>query len=494
MRGERLSLRRSWVVGERIGSGGFGSVYTATADDGTKAAAKFVPKEPGADRELLFVNLANVRNVIPVIDSGEYLDSWVLVMPLADASLRDYLEQSGGTLSIEETVAVLSDIVDALSDLENQIVHRDLKPENILRLDGKWHLADFGIARYAEASTAPDTRKHALSPHYAAPERWRSEHATLASDIYALGIIAYELLAGHRPFGGGTVEDLRQAHLHAEPPTLEGVPIVLATLVDECLYKAAPTRPTPKNFRERLNRFHEKTTAAPGLMQLQEANHAEVRRRAEQERRASEARTTEDRRRELFSVANRGLGRWSDRLRSALAESAPSGTLSTRHDGSWSLRLGSAELSLSSIEGHHGVFWGGWTPPAFDVVAFVSLRLRIQTASNAYNGRSHSVWFGDIQETGQYGWFETAFMATPIAGHRGMQEPFALSPGQESAKAVWGGIAEYQVAWPFSRIYPEDLDELVSRWGGWLGQAATGKLRPPSVMPERPVEGTWRRS
>ena len=82
------------------------------------------------------------------------------------------------------------------------MVHRDLKPENVLFLDGHWCVADFGISRYAEASTAPDTRKYALTPAYAAPERWRNEHATSATDVYSLGVIAFELLTGARPFPG----------------------------------------------------------------------------------------------------------------------------------------------------------------------------------------------------------------------------------------------------------------------------------------------------
>jgi serine/threonine protein kinase len=69
-------------------------------------------------------------------------------------------------------------------------------------LDGRWCLADFGISRYAEATTAPDTRKLAWTPAYAAPEQWRAEPASAATDVYALGVIAYELLAGIRPFRG----------------------------------------------------------------------------------------------------------------------------------------------------------------------------------------------------------------------------------------------------------------------------------------------------
>jgi serine/threonine-protein kinase len=185
MKGHVLDLAAMWVVGDRIGTGGFGQVFTVRSG-ADQAVAKFVPKTPGADRELLFVSLGGVRNVVPV-DSGEHEKHWVLVMPRADRSLRDHLDATE-SVTIEESVAVLDDITTALADLDGKVVHRDLKPENVLRLNGGWCLADFGISRYAEASTAPDTRKFALSPYYAAPERWRNEHATTSADMYALGV------------------------------------------------------------------------------------------------------------------------------------------------------------------------------------------------------------------------------------------------------------------------------------------------------------------
>lgn len=73
------------------------------------------------------------------------------------------------------------------------------------------------------------------------------------------------------------------------------------------------------------------------------------------------------------------------------------------------------------------------------------------------------------------------------------QDPFALPPGEQSAKALWSGMAEYQVAWPFTALVTGDLDEFVDRWLGWFAAAAQGSLQRPSSMPERPAEGTWRR-
>src|SRR3954447_14596941 len=108
MKGHVLDLSVRWVVGDRIGAGGFGQVF-AVASGTDQAVAKFVPKTQGADRELLFVRLDGVRNAVPVIDSGEHEDHWVLVMPRADLSLRDHLDASEAP-TIEESVSVLDDI------------------------------------------------------------------------------------------------------------------------------------------------------------------------------------------------------------------------------------------------------------------------------------------------------------------------------------------------------------------------------------------------
>ena len=172
MEGSTLNLDRKWLVKRAIGSGGFGRVYEVESQ-GERAAAKFVPMAPGAERELLFVDLGTVPNVVPVLDSGEFEGYWVLVMPLADKSLRAHMEECGGEMPASEVMTVIMDLCTALAALQGNVVHRDIKPENVLLLGNTWCLADFGISRYAEATTAPDTHKFAMSPPYAAPERWR---------------------------------------------------------------------------------------------------------------------------------------------------------------------------------------------------------------------------------------------------------------------------------------------------------------------------------
>ncbi|MFI1928418.1 serine/threonine-protein kinase [Streptomyces sp. NPDC020377] len=250
----RLALNKAWAVGARIGGGGFGAVFEAEDTAGQKAAVKLVPKAPGTEREMLFIDLDGVRNVVPVIDSGEHEDQWVLVMPRAEKSLRDHL-QKHGQLPLNEAVAVLSDVAEALADLKDrEIVHRDLKPENILLLGGRWCLADFGIARYAEATTVKHTFKLHGTFAYMAPERWNNQRATSASDISALGVLAYELLEGTPPFTGPYEHDYHDQHLHGALPPLTTAPPLLAALITECLFRAPQGRPAAGNVLARLGR------------------------------------------------------------------------------------------------------------------------------------------------------------------------------------------------------------------------------------------------
>lgn len=513
--------RQEWLVGERLGGGGFGQVFGARSAAGDSAAVKLVPKAPGAERELLFEDLAGARNVVPIIDRGETKDSWVLVMPRAEKSLRQHLDEAARELENADVVAILSDIVAALVDLDGRVVHRDLKPENVLLLNGRWCLADFGIARYAEATTAPDTRKYAMSAPYAAPERWRGERATSATDVYALGVIAYELLAGSRPFAG---PDFREQHLHNTPPSLPGIRSTLDALVQECLYKAAAARPSPANLSARLARIAQSQASSGGLAKLEEVYRSEVSRRGETARLESASRSEAERRDDLFHAATTGLVRISNTLREAITEHAETATVE-QDRGEWTIRLNQAALRLVPPTKTSASPWDDWRPaPAFDVIAHASLTLTVdetRTLSSEahqygwwfmpadYNGRSHSLWFCDAIETGRYQWFETAFAPVPRwdkfiglgrfeeAGEdvrRGVRWPFSLGPGRVSAEALSASINRFLVAWPFTVVSIGELDEFIDRWAAWLADAALGRLQRPSELPERPTQGSWRQS
>ncbi|MBZ4014201.1 hypothetical protein CCS38_00125 [Streptomyces purpurogeneiscleroticus] len=488
----RIQLRKlEWELGERVGRGGFGKVFAAQSGD-LSAVVKLVPKSPGAEREMLFVDLDSVRNAVPIIDSGETETDWALAMPRADRSLRDYTISAGGKLSEPEVLSVLTDIAEALVDLEGRVVHRDLKPENILLLNGKWCLADFGISRYASATTAPDTHKFSMSPPYAAPERWREERADSSTDVYAVGVIAYELLAGVLPFTGSEPYEFREAHLRRTAPNPPAGSTTMRALVIQCLHKAQGARPGPRAL---LTRLQQMAATAPtgGLALLQEAAHAEVLRHSEAERFASEKRSEEERRDELFAAAESELQVISMALKTAITESAPPAAVQERDLTAWALRLGAGKLIFSSIIATSSSPWGDWDPPLFSVAAHASIKLTTSTPHGQYEGRSHSLWYCDAKEEGRFRWYETAFMTSPLI-RESLQTvaPYALTPGINSAKALWRGMAKYQVAWPFTALDMGDLSEFVDRWAAWLAAASSGSLYRPGTMPERSSEGSWR--
>ncbi|MEU6646648.1 serine/threonine-protein kinase [Saccharomonospora sp. NPDC046836] len=488
-----LALNKEWAVGALIGGGGFGAVYEAVSTDGEKAAVKLVPKAPGTEREMLFTDLDGVRNVVPVIDSGERENEWALVMPRATKSLRDHL-QAHRRLPLSEAVAVLSDVAEALADLKDRkVVHRDLKPENILLLRGHWCLADFGIARYAEASTAQRTFKlHGTLP-YMAPERWKNQRATSASDVYALGILAYELLEGTLPFTGPNDHDYQDQHLHGTPPPLATAPPLLAALITECLYKAPQARPAAGNVLARLGRISAAALSG-GLAALAEANQGAVSRQAQEDRRASAHATETDRRSALFEAATTSFAFIADSFLTTLTNAAPNAKVHKGQQGGWTIRINDAELTLSRPRKTAAESWRAESTPApFDVIASATLSLKVPANQHGYDGRSHSLWYADAQMEAEYQWFETAFMDTPFRSVASTTAPFALDPHVESRTAISPTIGMHQVAWPFTPLAIGDLDEFIDRWATWLAQAANARLAHPRQMPEHNPQGSWRR-
>ncbi len=491
---EVIELSQKWYKGDLLNEGGYGQVYLGQSEVGEEAVIKLIQNVPGADRELLFENLDGVPNVVPTLDRGEWGDFLVLVMPRADKSLRDHLGQNSKLLSVDETVEVLSNVAHALAEIEGQVVHRDIKPENILHLNGRWCLADFGISRYAEATTAVHTHKYSMTPCYAAPEQWRAERATSATDVYSLGVVAYELLAGEVPFSGPEEHDYREQHLFESPEAVSGVPSRLGSLIGECLSKTPELRPRPQDLVSRLKVCTQVASGA-GII-LQQANDLEVERRSEAARQDSEAAADFKRRDEYSREANRIMDRVVASLHERILLDAPA-TSANAPEGlrpNWSWSLGQASLRLSAPSS-----WLTDQPPddvhtlPFDVIVHSTVVLRVEPDSDGYEGRSHALWFCDAQEAGVFRWYETAFMVNPTVSRKDMSMvPFSLEPGRKACDALSSGIAHDQVAWPFTPIDRGEEESFIERWIEWFAKAALEQLRKPTEMPERDVKGSWR--
>ncbi len=476
----KIKLTREWELGAQFAAGGFGRIHEAIADDGSAAVVKLIPKAPGADRELLFEELSGHPNIVPIIDSGEWKDFYVLVMPRADKSLRQHLGDVGGKLAADEAVTVLVDVADALASLETDVVHRDLKPENVLLYNGHWCLADFGIARYAEATTAPDTHKFSMTAAYAAPEQWRGERATNATDIYAFGVMAFELLEGRLPFPG---TDFRNEHLTQVPPVVTGVAPTLASLVNECLFKGAAARPTAANVVSRLR--SSQTPPSPAAARLQAVNRAVNLKRGEEAARLSAEQARGESRQELFDAASQSLDRIVESLRQRAVEAAPAIEISPT-GRSLIFRLGDGLLIVDAVQPAPVDCLAAFDyAPTFDVIAYSAIGARKDRDRYGYEGRAHSLWFCDAHDEGVYRWYELAFMIRPGIQQSSTLDPFALAPTEELAGRSLTPVMDIrQLAWQPIPIDQGGEGPFIERWLEWFAAAADGSLTRPSHMPE----------
>lgn len=461
-----------------MAEGGFGQIFEASSIGGRRAVVKLVPKAPGAQRELLF-DLPEAPNVLPAIDRGEWGDYWVLVMPRAECSLRERLEKAPGPLPHDETMAILRDIASGLAGMLGKVVHRDLKPENILLWQERWCIADFGIARYAEATTAPDTRKGAWSPPYAAPEQWRFERATPATDVYALGVIAFELIEGHRPYPGPNTEAFREQHLHGKPPEAYRADLPLRALLLECLLKEPQARPMAANVLERLRQPAE--PKSPGLARLQEAYGQDLVRSLEEQGKRAQQEAEEMRRHGLLAGAESAFRTLVTKVEGTVKAVAPLARIDSK--GGLAVELGQAGLVLEPLRRNER---RAPTQPqlGFEVIAFSAISIIYRQQRGSWQGRSHSIWYCNALDRATYRLVELAFMAIWTDEIKSV-EPFALEPDEDAFLALSPTMHIYQSAWNFTPIDQGNEDEFIDRWLGWFGDASRGNLQRPSSLPER---------
>ncbi|HUS29003.1 MAG TPA: serine/threonine-protein kinase [Kofleriaceae bacterium] len=254
-----------YVVDRFIGSGAMGEVYAGKHPViGKRVAIKVLRHELAASaeaaerfiREARAVNQVDHDNVIDVFAFGRLDDGRLyLVMDLVEGrSLRAHLVD--GPLPIDQALDILDTIADALDAAHDKgVVHRDLKPDNIVLSSAtppKVFVLDFGIAKLVskanegDAKTGPGTLTGQGTwlgtPSYMAPEQWSVDGAGPASDRYALGIIAFELLSGAPPFSATSVPGMMEQHFRAQVPALStrgaiGVPPSVDAILEKALSK-----------------------------------------------------------------------------------------------------------------------------------------------------------------------------------------------------------------------------------------------------------------
>jgi serine/threonine protein kinase/Tfp pilus assembly protein PilF len=268
----RAALAGRYTIERELGRGGMATVYLARDERHRRDVAlkvvhpeltSVVGESLGArrfQREIEIAAQLNHPHILPLYDSGAASGHLYYIMPFVDGeSLRARLAR-GGPLAINDAVRLLRDLARALAHAHRHgVVHRDIKPENILlNRDGDALVADFGVAKALAAAVDSNQQnaRETLSaiglvigtPAYMAPEQALGDAETdHRADLYALGLVAYEVLAGATPFSGRSVRELAAAHLTEAPKPIEvlrpDVPSALGSLVMQLLAKAPAERP-----------------------------------------------------------------------------------------------------------------------------------------------------------------------------------------------------------------------------------------------------------
>src|SRR5689334_5673739 len=242
-----------------VATGGMGQVWRATdvVLSRTVAVKVLLPQlltDPGFEArfraEARIIAALRHPGVVNVYDYGESTDDagrrvLYLVMAFVEGeSLSQKLERAG-RLSVAETMSVVAQAADALQAAhDGGIVHRDVKPGNLLvQDDGTVTLVDFGVARASTVTSVTTGNAVPGTALYMAPEQASGQQVTGATDIYALGAVAYHCLAGYPPFSGTNPIEIALRHLQDEPPPLpDDVPIGAQQLVMRAMAKDPAAR------------------------------------------------------------------------------------------------------------------------------------------------------------------------------------------------------------------------------------------------------------
>jgi serine/threonine protein kinase len=248
-----------YTIEAPLGEGAMGVVVRARRGPETEVVAlKVLRAELAADdvyrrrfaREVRAAAGAASRHLVEILDAGEVHGRPFIAMSYVPGPSLEERLAGTGPLPLSEVARVASELGDALDTLHRvEIVHRDVKPSNVLfGPEGSALLTDFGLAkgRAYTLLTRPGQAMGTLD--YMAPELIRGQPASGATDVYALGCVVYECIAGTSPFGDRSLFEIGTAHLEEEPPDLTSVrPEATASLhwvVGRALAKEANDRPS----------------------------------------------------------------------------------------------------------------------------------------------------------------------------------------------------------------------------------------------------------
>lgn len=248
-------LSKRYRLLERLATGGMGEVWRAEDELlGRDVAIKILKDEYASDETFRIRFRAEARNtaglshpgIAQMYDYGEQADVAYLVMELVPGQPLSEILYRNERLSPEVTLEIIAQAARALQAAHDAgLIHRDIKPGNlIVDPDGLVKVTDFGIARAVNATTMTQTGTVLGTAQYVSPEQAEGRPLTPATDVYSLGIVAYECLSGHTPFTGESAVAIALSHVRDEPPPLPpDVPDGVRELIGRCLSKEPGGRP-----------------------------------------------------------------------------------------------------------------------------------------------------------------------------------------------------------------------------------------------------------
>jgi tRNA A-37 threonylcarbamoyl transferase component Bud32/TolB-like protein len=276
------ALAAQYTLERELGRGGMATVYLAhDLRHDRRVALKVLHPELAAtlgperfQREIRLAARLSHPNILPVFDSGEAAGRLWYAMPyVAGESLRQRLGQEA-QLGVAEVVRIAGQVAAALAHAHGRgIVHRDIKPENILLSGDQALVADFGIAKLLDAASGEPLTETGLSlgtPAYMSPEQGSGGRVDARSDVYALGCVVYEMLAGTPPFTGPTAQAILARHAVDEVPPLRTVRMSISAAVEHAVTRALEKVPADRfasatAFAEALGADHGPPPANPRL-------------------------------------------------------------------------------------------------------------------------------------------------------------------------------------------------------------------------------------
>jgi len=257
------TLGTSYTLERELGGGGMSRVFVAEDTTlGRSVVVKVLPPEMASGvsierfkREITLAARLQHPHIVPLLSAGETGGLPYFTMPFVEGeSLRARLAR-GEEVPLKAAMHLLREVASALAYAHRKgVIHRDIKPENVLITEQHAMVTDFGVAKAISAATHADADGLTAvgvalgTPAYMAPEQVAGDPgADHRADIYAFGVIAYELLAGRAPFAGRTAQALMAAHVLETPEAISsrrvGVPAELSALVMRCLEKSPDDRP-----------------------------------------------------------------------------------------------------------------------------------------------------------------------------------------------------------------------------------------------------------